>query len=251
LGPRRREQARTIEIWADWQGLGGATLAGRLVVQVVRGTGVLGFEYEHAWLSDVRVQHYAAAPLTQFGMLTDASPDRWGKTLLKRRERHRAREESRQPHRLMESDYLLGVHDGHRMGALRFCRPGGPFLDDDDVTVAPPWTSLAKLEFASQQLERKGVEEEPEYGRWLAMLLAPGRSLGGARPKASVRDKKNGLWIAKFPSTEDDHDVGAWEGVAASGYPRPRRASSRAGITPTSPGVSTASVSSGCISPRR
>jgi serine/threonine-protein kinase HipA len=100
------------------------------------------------------------------------------------------------------------------MGSLRYCLPGGPFLDDDDATAAPPWTSLAKLEFASQQLERRGVEEDPQYGRWLAMLLAPGRSLGGARPKASVRDKRDGLWVAKFPSTEDDHDVGAWEAVA-------------------------------------
>ena len=225
MGRRRREQARTIEVWADWQGLGGARLVGRLVAQVVRGSEVLAFEYEHAWLSDVRVQidphlplfeglHYAPAPLAQFGILADASPDRWGKTLLKRREKLRAREESRQPRTLMDSDYLLGVHDGHRMGALRYCLPGGPFLDDDDATAAPPWTSLAQLEFASQQLERKGVEEDPEYGRWLAMLLAPGRSLGGARPKASVRDTKHSLWIAKFPSTEDGHDVGAWEAVA-------------------------------------
>lgn len=225
MGRTRRDQARTIEVWADWQGLGGPTLSGRLMAQVVRGSEVLAFEYEHAWLSDVRVQidphlplfeglHYPAAPLSQFGMLADASPDRWGKTLLKRREKHRAREESRPSRTLLDSDYLLGVHDGHRMGALRFCQPGGPFLDDDHATAAPPWTSLAMLEFASQQLERKGVEEDPEYGRWLAMLLAPGRSLGGARPKASVVDKQRGLWIAKFPSTEDDHDVGAWEAVA-------------------------------------
>lgn len=225
MGRRRREEARTIEVWADWQGLEGATLAGRLTAQVVRGSEVLAFEYHQRWLTDVRVQldpylplfeglHYPSAGLTRFGMLADASPDRWGKTLLGRRERQRAREESRQPRTLMESDSLLGVHDGHRMGGLRFCLPGGPFLDDDDATAAPPWTSLGELEFASRQLERRGVEEDPEYGRWLAMLLAPGRSLGGARPKASARDDEGRLWIAKFPSADDDHDVGAWEAVA-------------------------------------
>jgi len=225
VGRRQRNEARTIEVWADWQGLDGPTRAGELLAQVVRGSEVLCFEYDAAWLSTVRVpidpnlplfegQHHVPAHLPQFGMVADASPDRWGRTLLKRRERLRARQEGRRPRTLMASDYLLGVHDGHRMGALRFCLPGGPFLDDDHETAAPPWTSLAELAFASRQLERKGVEDEPEYGRWLAMLLAPGRSLGGARPKASVRDEDGHLWIAKVPSADDDHDVGAWEAVA-------------------------------------
>lgn len=85
MGRRRREKARTIEVWADWQGLDEPTLAGRLVAQVVRGREVLAYEYEHSWLSDVRVQidphlplfeglYHLRAPLTQFGMLADASP---------------------------------------------------------------------------------------------------------------------------------------------------------------------------------
>lgn len=75
--------------------------------------------------------------------------------------------------RLLESDYLLGVHDGHRMGALRF-RMDGRFLDDNDELASPPWTSLRELEHASLQLERQGVEDDPDYGRWLRMLIAPG-----------------------------------------------------------------------------
>ena len=108
--------------------------------------------------------------------------------------------------------YLLGVHDGHRMGALRF-RMGGRFLDDNDELASPPWTSLRELEHASLQLERQGVEKDPDYGRWLQMLIAPGGSLGGARPKASVRDQRDRLWIAKFPSRNDEVDIGAWEHV--------------------------------------
>jgi serine/threonine-protein kinase HipA len=115
---------------------------------------------------------------------------------------------------LVESDYLLGVYDGHRLGGLRFRIAGGPFLDDDTELASPPWTSLRELEYASLQLERAGVERDPSYGRWLGMLIAPGRSLGGARPKASVLDTKKRLWIAKFPSDKDTDDIGAWESVA-------------------------------------
>jgi len=95
---------------------------------------------------------------------------------------------------------------------LRF-RMDGRFLDDNDDLASPPWTSLRELEHASLQLEREGVEDDPNYGRWLRVLIAPGGSLGGARPKASVRDEKGRLWIAKFPSRNDEDDIGAWEGV--------------------------------------
>jgi serine/threonine-protein kinase HipA len=155
---------------------------------------------------------YPAKSRENFGVFLDSSPDRWSRVLMRRREAQRARAEGRTERRLLESDYLLGVHDGHRMGALRF-RVDGRFLDDDDELASPPWTSLRELEHASLQLERQGVEEDPEYGRWLRMLIAPGGSLGGARPKASVRDKHDRLWIAKFPSRNDEDDVGAWERV--------------------------------------
>jgi serine/threonine-protein kinase HipA len=100
------------------------------------------------------------------------------------------------------------------MGGLRFrTEPDGPFLDDDAVQASPPLTKLPELETLSLRLEEKGVEEEPEYLRWLTILLAPGRSLGGARPKASVVGEDQSPWIAKFPSRDDDEDVGAWEMV--------------------------------------
>jgi serine/threonine-protein kinase HipA len=220
-----RAEPRTLEVWGDGYDLGATTLVGEVTASAIRGSEVTSFEYSDRWLTGPRVKidphlplfegrQYPKPPLTQFGAFADASPDRWGRTLLDRREALRAREEGRPRRTLMPHDYLLGVHDGHRMGALRFKHKGGPFLDDDDEKASPPWTSLGELAFASQQLERIGVEDEPRYGRWLAMLLAPGRSLGGARPKASVRDRDDVLWIAKFPSASDDRDVGAWEMVA-------------------------------------
>jgi len=148
------------------------------------------------------------------GVFLDSSPDRWGRTLMVRREAQRARQEGRAENPLFESDYLLGVHDGHRMGGLRFrTNPAGRFLDDTDALAAPPWTSLQELENASLQLERDDAEDDSEYSRWLNMLIAPGGSLGGARPKASVLDKSGNLWIAKFPSRSDTENVGAWEAV--------------------------------------
>jgi len=135
------------------------------------------------------------------------------RVLLQRREAQLARSEERAERRLFELDYLLGVYDGHRMGALRYRIGEGPFLDDNAELASPPWASLRALEQASLQLEEKGSEGDPNYDKWLRMLIAPGRSLGGARPKASVLDSKKRLWIAKFPSRTDDADVGAWEGV--------------------------------------
>jgi serine/threonine-protein kinase HipA len=215
---------RVIEVVADWVGLGGPTLMGHLTATSVRGKEVFGFEYDRKWLSTAPRQQldpsmalyggpqYPAKGRESFGVFRDSSPDRWGRVLMRRREAHLARAEGRAERRLLESDYLLGVHDGHRMGALRF-RMGGRFLDDNDELASPPWTSLRELEHASLQLERQGVEDDPDYGHWLRMLIAPGGSLGGARPKASVRDERGRLWIAKFPSSTDEEDIGAWERV--------------------------------------
>lgn len=130
---------------------------------------------------------------------------------MKRREAIRARKEERKPKRLTDLDFLLGVYDETRMGGLRFCtEENGPYLSDDKELATPPWTTLRKLESASLAFEKNedGMEE-----RWLKQLLAPGSSLGGARPKASVLAPDGTLWIAKFPSKYDDVDVGAWEMV--------------------------------------
>jgi serine/threonine-protein kinase HipA len=125
-----------------------------------------------------------------------------------------ARKEGRKPKPLQESDYLLGVHDILRMGGLRFkLEDSGPFLNDDSALSIPPMTGLRELEEASLQLERDDSIEDSRYSAWLNLLLAPGSSIGGARPKANVSDVTNQLWIAKFPSRSDLTDTGGWEMV--------------------------------------
>ena len=149
-----------------------------------------------------------------FGLFLDSSPDRWGQVLMRRREAALARTEERQEQNLYQTDYLLGVYDRHRMGGLRFkLEPDGPFLNDNRDMATPPWTSIRELEQVSLQLEDDDAADDPEYLKWLAMLIAPGSSLGGARPKASVSDPDGNLWIAKFPSKNDGYDHGAWEMV--------------------------------------
>ena len=216
-----------IAVYADWQGLAEPTRIGVLSSEVLRNRETFRFSYDDAWLAspsalqiDPRLSLVSGPQLppqrqSTFAAFLDSCPDRWGRVLLQRREAARAREQDRRPRRLREVDYLLGVFDGHRLGGLRFRRdPDGAFLDDDAELASPPWTKLGELEALSRRLEEEGVEDQPEYPRWLAMLLAPGRSLGGARPKASVVDEDAHLWIAKFPSREDDEDIGAWEMVA-------------------------------------
>jgi serine/threonine-protein kinase HipA len=187
---------RTIEVVADWASLGRPVPMGRLTATPARGKEVFAFQYDEAWLAsgsgrqlDPSLQlyggpQYPGKDRDNFGVFLDSSPDRWGRVLMRRREAQLARAQGRAPRRLLESDHLLGVHDGHRMGALRF-RVDGVFLDDDDELASPPWTSLRELQHASLQLERGDVEDDPEYGRWLRMLIGPGGSLGGARTKAT------------------------------------------------------------------
>ena len=222
MGGRDRE----IAVFADWEGLSGAQRMGTLHAVAGRGKEDFRFEYDRAWLAredclalDPELQlfdgpQYPAEQRANFGVFLDSSPDRWGRLLMRRREEREARKAERAPAKLTESDYLLGVHDQHRIGALRFKREAdGPFLDDRVELAAPPMARLRELENASLKLEESGAEERPDYDRWLKMLIAPGGSLGGARPKASVLDADGSLWIAKFPSRNDQGDLGGWEKV--------------------------------------
>lgn len=130
---------------------------------------------------------------------------------MNKRERILAEKEERKPRKLHDSDYLLGVYDVTRMGGIRFkTDKEGVFLADDRENMVPPWTTLRTLEEASRKFERDegGLSE-----KWLNQLIAPGSSLGGARPKATVADTRGELWIAKFPSKNDENDTGAWEMV--------------------------------------
>ena len=216
-----------IGVYADWQSLGGAQQMGILTVQRVRGKEIFSFEYNDSWLTSsgqalfldphlsmYKGKQYLPEEQPNFGLFLDSSPDRWGRLLMRRREAWSAKKESRDERTLFESDYLLGVFDGNRMGGLRFkLEETGDFLNNQKQMAAPPWTSVRELEFASLQLERDDVLNDPEYAKWLNILLDPGASLGGARPKASVTDEKGNLWIAKFPSAKDEKDAGAWEMV--------------------------------------
>lgn len=220
----KKQGQRRIEVWADWEPMPRPVMVGVLFAAPLRGREVFSFEYDAEWLKARYAQsldpalglykgvQYAPQDRENFGIFLDSAPDRWGRLLMRRREALLAREEKRKERTLRESDYLLGVYDGHRMGGLRFrTQADGPFLDDNKDLASPPWASLRELEHASLELEKNGAEKNRNYGKWLKMLVAPGSSLGGARPKASVVDAKGGLWIAKFPSSHDGEDVGGWE----------------------------------------
>lgn len=216
---------KEILVYAHWSGFKEPVLMGTLSVIPSKGKEIFSFEYAGEWLEsefpfllDPDLQLYPGRYFPHdekpnFGLFLDSCPDRWGRVLMDRREATLARLEKRTPRKLHESDYLLGVYDGHRMGALRFkTNAEANFLNDDTKMAAPPWTSLRELEYASRKFEEEDVDSK-EYLDWLNLLMAPGSSLGGARPKASVLDPKNHLWIAKFPSIGDKKDVGGWEMV--------------------------------------
>jgi len=155
--------------------------------------------------------HHTPAEIPLFGALSDSAPDRWGRVLMRRAERRlRAGEGERAPRTLQEVDYLLRVHDVSRLGALRFAeQEGGPFLAESSETTVPPFMALPRLLAASER-----VIADDESDEDLRLLLAPGSSLGGARPKASVLDTQGRLSIAKFPSPTDEWATVKWEAVA-------------------------------------
>ena len=214
--------AKTIYVYDDFSDKE-PSLVGKLSVNTLRGSENYSFEYDSNWLIahqfqvnlDPELMPYAGRqfPIEKniFGVFADASPDRWGRLLMNKRERLLAEKEGRKPAKLHDSDYLLGVYDKTRMGGLRFkLDPNGPFLSDDKDTATPPWTSLRTLEEASGNFEN---DESGLTAKWIEQLIKPGSSLGGARPKATVADTKGQLWIAKFPSKNDENDTGAWEKV--------------------------------------
>lgn len=214
---------KTIFVYDDFS-TDQPVLMGSLYVNVIKGGESYSFEYDKGWLKktgltltlDSELMPYSGRQYPTgkniFGLFADASPDRWGRVLMNKRERILAEKESRKPSKLYDSDYLLGVYDETRMGGIRFkVNPEGPFLSDDKETAAPPWATLRTLEEASRNFEN---DETGLTEKWLNQLIKPGSSLGGARPKASVVDTKDQLWIAKFPSKNDENDTGAWEIVA-------------------------------------
>ena len=188
---------------------------------LVRGSETVLFEYADTWLADAeRFSLEPALALTRgayapparqsiFGSIGDSAPDTWGRRLMQRAERRRAEREGHAVRTLAESDYLLGVLDETRLGALRFRWEG------DDIFQAPTRNdvpALIELGRLLQVTERILRDEETEED--LQLIFAPGSSLGGARPKASVVDQHGHLSIAKFPKETDDYSIETWEEVA-------------------------------------
>ena len=198
---------------------------GILYVDYAKGKENFSFEYDEEWLSSNKSalvidpdlamyngRQFVPLGKTLFGIFADSSPDRWGRVLMKRREIINARKEGVKPRELQESDFLLGVYDESRIGALRFkIDENGSFISSDKDMATPPWTSLRSLEEAARAFEK---DENALDEKWLKQLIGPGSSLGGARPKATIQDVDGSLWIAKFPSKHDEINSGAWEMVA-------------------------------------
>lgn len=216
-----------IAVYADWIGLAEPLRLGLLHVRRGAGREIFEFEFDSSVLAHPAITNLQLDPRLglyegrqhppqghdTFGVFSDASPDPWGRLLMRRRlERAQRAGQVAKAARLYESDYLLGVHDAYRSGALRLrLNDAGDFLDNQHGTAAPPFVQLRELEAASLALEHDEDNTSATGDEWLRMLIAPGGSLGGARPKASVIDPNGHLWIAKFPSVRDEHDVGAWE----------------------------------------
>ncbi|APS37477.1 type II toxin-antitoxin system HipA family toxin [Salegentibacter sp. T436] len=213
-----------IYVFADWIALKKPTLIGKLSAHFAKGKKAFSFEYDKNWLKtdahrllDPDIAFYSGPQYPpnkeNFGIFLDSIPDTWGKTLMKQRAAQNARAKDEKIKKLYEIDHLLGVYDESRMGALRFKTDfDGPFLNNDNQNPTPPWSSLGELQEAVNQLEND--DQSDAIRRWIAVLIASGSSLGGARPKANILDAQQNLWIAKFPSKTDTIDKAAWEFLA-------------------------------------
>lgn len=210
-----------IYVYTDWIGLSQPTLVGILSAHQAKGRKAFSFEYDKEWLKgkeqrliDPDIQFYSGQQFPNnkenFGVFLDSMPDTWGRTLMKRREAQLAKINGTKAKTLYDIDFLLGVYDETRMGAFRFkLDPNGDFLDNDTDKSTPPWSTVRELQQAVVHYEND--EENEAIDKWLKLLIAPGSSLGGARPKANILDENNELWIAKFPSKNDTIDKAAWE----------------------------------------
>ncbi|MDX2247276.1 MAG: HipA domain-containing protein [Bacteroidia bacterium] len=210
-----------IWVYAHWEGMAVPKFIGVLSAHQAKGRKTFSFEYEPTWIQsneqillDPDIGWYSGSQFPgdkeNFGIFLDSMPDRWGKTLMKRRAAQTAKEEGKPVPVLYDIDFLLGVKDHTRMGALRFkLNSDAPFLNNDSEYPIPPLSSVRELQHAARIIE--SGEDDIAMKKWLPLLVAPGSSLGGARPKANVMDEKGNLWIAKFPSQNDNNDIGMWE----------------------------------------
>lgn len=218
---------KKLYVYADFDWLKEIELVGELGYESLRGSDSYCFAFSDEWLkkhgdlflSD-DLNNYLGQQYTQpgkdiFGCFSDSLPDRWGRTLLLRREQLAAMEEKRLVRRLSSFDFLTGIDDFSRMGAFRFKEePDGEFINVSESLKIPPLTDIRELIAASAEIEKSEEDNVLPDRKWIVQLVQPGSSLGGARPKASVIDADETLYIAKFPSRKDDYDAGLWEHFA-------------------------------------
>ena len=215
---------KKLYVYADFDWLKGVELVGELGYESLRGSDSYSFKFADSWIKKYNaitlsddLNNYPGIQYTQlnkdiFGSFADALPDRWGRTLLLRREQILAQEERRPVHRLTSFDFLTGIDDFSRMGGFRFKEtPDGEFINADHSLRIPPLTDLRELIAASKEIERSEEANALPEKRWITQLVQPGSSLGGARPKANVVDTDHSIYVAKFPSLKDDYDSGLWE----------------------------------------
>src|SRR5574344_2469774 len=215
---------KKLLVYADFEWLKESQLIGELCYESLRGSDNYSFTFNSEWLKDYGnlclsddLNNYPGMQHTQlgkdiFGCFSDALPDRWGRTLLNRREQVLSNEEKRPVRRLTSFDYLKGIDDASRIGGFRFkTKADGDFINSVNTLRIPPLTNIRQLLNASSEIEKSEEANQLPDKKWLMQLVQPGSSLGGARPKASVLDNDKTLLIAKFPSRKDDYDVGLWE----------------------------------------
>ena len=215
---------KTLYVYADFDWLDEPMLVGELGYESLRGSDSYAFKFDNDWLRQygslflsADINNYPGQQYTQpgrdiFGCFSDALPDRWGRLLLNRREQILAAEERRPIRRLSSFDYLIGIDDFSRMGGFRFKTiPDGDFINCDSHLRIPPLADLRSLVAASMEIEKSEEQNRLPEMKWIQQLVHPGSSLGGARPKAGVRGTDGCLYVAKFPSRNDDYDVSLWE----------------------------------------
>ena len=214
----------TLFIYADFDWLSEPMLVGELGYESLRGSDSYSFKFDNEWLRQygglflsADINNYPGLQYTPlgrdiFGCFSDALPDRWGRLLLNRREQIQAEEEKRPIRRLSSFDHLMGIDDFSRMGGFRFkLSQDDVFINCEKALRIPPLTDLHALVAACMEIEKSEELNQLPEKKWLLQLVRPGTSLGGARPKAGVMDEEGHLCVAKFPSKNDDYDVGLWE----------------------------------------
>ncbi len=213
-----------IIVYAHWVGMPDPKCIGVLSAQQAKGRKAFSFEYDKEWirskeqlLLDPDISWYSGPQYPNrkenFGIFMDSMPDTWGRKLMMRRSAQQAKEQGKVAPTLYDIDFLLGVYDESRMGALRFkLDPEGPYLDNNKAYPTPHWSDVKELQHGAAIIESD--EEGIDAKKWLDVLIAPGSSLGGARPKANILDDNKHPWIAKFPAQADTFDKAAWEYLA-------------------------------------